>query len=141
MTTPITIWLLEGDAGVGKTEVAKVVAGLQDARLIRLQCYEGLDVNQAVYEWNYQHQLLAIKLLEAGDYWGYNQHCVSAKSDARDAGQVFRYLCGPMKGRILDLTYSDATELYEAEPPTWVDAPYATTTPARRRCRCSSRFP
>jgi hypothetical protein len=61
-----------------------------------------------------------IALLERGDYWGYNQHCVSAKSDARDAGQVFRYLRGPMHGRILDLTYTDATELYQAPPPTWV---------------------
>jgi hypothetical protein len=63
-----------------------------------------------------------IALLAGGDYWGYNQHCVDAKSDARDAGQVFRYLCGPMQGRILDLTYSDATELYQAPPPTWVAA-------------------
>lgn len=63
-----------------------------------------------------------IALLEQGDYWGYNQHCVEAKSDARDAGQVFRYLCGPMEGKILDLTYSDATDLYGAQPPTWVAA-------------------
>jgi MoxR-like ATPase len=58
--------LLEGDAGVGKTEIARVLAQVFDCRLIRLQCYEGLDVNSAVYEWNYQHQLLAIKLLEQG---------------------------------------------------------------------------
>jgi hypothetical protein len=63
-----------------------------------------------------------IAILARGDYWGYNQHCVSAKSDARDAGQVFRYLRGPMTGRILDLTYSDAADLYEAPPPTWVAA-------------------
>jgi MoxR-like ATPase len=56
--------LLEGDAGVGKTEVAKVLAGIGGARLIRLQCYEGLDAHAAMYEWNYQRQLLAIKLLE-----------------------------------------------------------------------------
>ncbi|MGF6599925.1 MoxR-like ATPase [Paraburkholderia sp. GAS448] len=56
--------LLEGEAGVGKTEVAKALARLLDTRLIRLQCYEGLDVHSALYEWNYQHQLLAIKLLE-----------------------------------------------------------------------------
>jgi MoxR-like ATPase len=56
--------LLEGDAGVGKTEVAKVLAQLHDTRLIRLQCYEGLDAHAAMYEWNYQRQLLAIKLLE-----------------------------------------------------------------------------
>jgi MoxR-like ATPase len=56
--------LLEGDAGVGKTEVAKVLAAVRRTRLIRLQCYEGLDAHAAMYEWNYQRQLLAIKLLE-----------------------------------------------------------------------------
>jgi MoxR-like ATPase len=56
--------LLEGDAGVGKTEVAKVLAQVRHTRLIRLQCYEGLDAHAAMYEWNYQRQLLAIKLLE-----------------------------------------------------------------------------
>ena len=56
--------LLEGDAGVGKTEVAKVLAGIRATRLIRLQCYEGLDAHATIYEWNYQRQLLAIKLLE-----------------------------------------------------------------------------
>lgn len=56
--------LLEGDAGVGKTEVAKVLAQVRGTRLIRLQCYEGLDAHSAMYEWNYQRQLLAIKLLE-----------------------------------------------------------------------------
>jgi len=56
--------LLEGDAGVGKTEVAKSLAAIHDAPLIRLQCYEGLDAHSAMYEWNYQRQLLAIKLLE-----------------------------------------------------------------------------
>ena len=57
--------LLEGEAGVGKTELAKVLAFSLDARLIRLQCYEGLDVNTAVYEWNYPRQMLEIRLLEA----------------------------------------------------------------------------
>jgi MoxR-like ATPase len=57
--------LLEGEAGVGKTELAKVLAGSLDTRLIRLQCYEGLDVNNAVYEWNYPRQMLEIRLLEA----------------------------------------------------------------------------
>ena len=57
--------LLEGEAGVGKTELAKVLAATLDARLIRLQCYEGLDVNTAVYEWNYPRQMLEIRLLEA----------------------------------------------------------------------------
>jgi len=56
--------LVEGDAGVGKTEIAKALAMVRGARLIRLQCYEGLDVHASMYEWNYQRQLLAIKLLE-----------------------------------------------------------------------------
>jgi hypothetical protein len=61
-----------------------------------------------------------IELLELGEFWGYNQHCVDAKSDARDAGQVFRYLRGPLKGEILDIAVTDATGLYDAPPPTWV---------------------
>jgi MoxR-like ATPase len=56
--------LVEGDAGVGKTEIAKVLAQLLGTELIRLQCYEGLDVNTALYEWNYQHQLLHLKVAE-----------------------------------------------------------------------------
>lgn len=56
---------LEGEAGVGKTEIAKVLASMLDRPLIRLQCYEGLDVNTAVYEWNYARQMLEIRLLEA----------------------------------------------------------------------------
>src|SRR6202048_37890 len=56
--------LLEGEAGVGKTEVAKTLAAVHEAELIRLQCYEGLDQNAALYEWNYQRQLLAIKTRE-----------------------------------------------------------------------------
>jgi len=56
---------LEGEAGVGKTEVAKVLSNLLGRRLIRLQCYEGLDISSAVYEWNYSHQMLEIRLLEA----------------------------------------------------------------------------
>lgn len=56
--------LLEGDAGVGKTEVGKALARVLDTRLIRLQCYEGLDASAAIYEWNYQRQLLAIKIWE-----------------------------------------------------------------------------
>jgi MoxR-like ATPase len=59
--------LLEGEAGVGKTEVAKVLARLNDTDCVRLQCYEGLDVHAAMYEWNYQRQLLAIRLLEEDD--------------------------------------------------------------------------
>jgi MoxR-like ATPase len=56
--------LLEGEAGVGKTEVAKALAAVHGTELIRLQCYEGLDQNAALYEWNYQRQLLAIKARE-----------------------------------------------------------------------------
>jgi MoxR-like ATPase len=59
--------LLEGEAGVGKTEVAKALALIHDTRLIRLQCYEGLDRSAALYEWNYQRQLLAIKLREGSE--------------------------------------------------------------------------
>jgi MoxR-like ATPase len=59
--------LIEGEAGVGKTEVAKVLAEVHGTNLIRLQCYEGLDQSTALYEWNYQRQLLAIKAREGGD--------------------------------------------------------------------------
>ena len=62
---------LEGEAGVGKTEIARALSAGLDAPLIRLQCYEGLDVNHAVYEWNHPRQLLEIRLLEArGDIGG-----------------------------------------------------------------------
>jgi MoxR-like ATPase len=56
---------LEGEAGVGKTEIAKVLAGSLDRSLVRLQCYEGLDVASAVYEWNYSRQMIEIRLAEA----------------------------------------------------------------------------
>ena len=75
---PIVVWrlhflalklgrplFLEGEAGVGKTEVAKVLAASLERELIRLQCYEGLDVHHAVYEWNYTRQMLHIRMLEA----------------------------------------------------------------------------
>jgi MoxR-like ATPase len=79
--------LLEGDAGVGKTEVAKVLAAVRGTRLIRLQCYEGLDAHAAMYEWNYQRQLLAIKLLEHDERAG-------AKDLAQKEQDIFseRYL-------------------------------------------------
>ena len=60
--------LVEGDAGVGKTEIAKVMAGVMETELIRLQCYEGLDVNTALYEWNYRKQLLRLRI--AGEEGG-----------------------------------------------------------------------
>ena len=68
---------LEGEAGVGKTELAKSIGQLLNTSLIRLQCYEGLDVNNAVYEWNYSRQMLQIRLLEA-------QGKLSEKSDDFD---------------------------------------------------------
>jgi MoxR-like ATPase len=58
--------LLEGEAGVGKTEVAKALAGSTGARLIRLQCHEGIDLHHALYDWDYQRQLLAIRAAEGG---------------------------------------------------------------------------
>ena len=63
MARPI---FLEGEAGVGKTEIAKVLSSTLGRRLIRLQCYEGLDVAAAVYEWNYAAQMIAIRVAEAG---------------------------------------------------------------------------
>ena len=59
--------LLEGEAGVGKTEVAKVLSSLLGLRLIRLQCYEGIDASQALYEWNYSRQLIAVRAMDAAD--------------------------------------------------------------------------
>jgi MoxR-like ATPase len=59
--------LLEGEAGVGKTEVAKALAEVLDRRLIRLQCYEGIDASQALYEWNYSRQLITVRALQGGD--------------------------------------------------------------------------
>jgi MoxR-like ATPase len=59
--------LLEGEAGVGKTEVAKALADVLDRRLIRLQCYEGIDASQALYEWNYSRQLITVRALQGGD--------------------------------------------------------------------------
>jgi len=59
--------LVEGEAGVGKTEIAKVLARMLSTELVRLQCYEGLDSNTALYEWNYQRQLLRLKIAERED--------------------------------------------------------------------------
>jgi MoxR-like ATPase len=71
--------LLEGEAGVGKTEVAKALARLHQTELIRLQCYEGLDQNAALYEWNYQRQLLAIKAREGEKADAIEEHIFSEK--------------------------------------------------------------
>ncbi len=69
--------LVEGDAGVGKTEIARALSRTFDCPLIRLQCYEGLDVNSAVYEWNYQHQLLSIKIQEGQNLSVSDKHIFS----------------------------------------------------------------
>ena len=61
-----------------------------------------------------------IRILERGDYRAYNQHCVESKSDARDTGQVYRYLRGPMRGQVLDISYTDSSVLYDQPKPTWV---------------------
>lgn len=74
-----------------------------------------------------------LSLLAAGDYWGYNQHCVDAKSDARDAGQVTRYLLGLLEGQILDLTYEDTTKMYGQPAPTWVATALIELRPAQQR--------
>jgi MoxR-like ATPase len=71
--------LLEGEAGVGKTEVAKALAAVHGCELIRLQCYEGLDQNAALYEWNYQRQLLAIKAREGENADAIEEHIFSEK--------------------------------------------------------------
>jgi MoxR-like ATPase len=71
--------LLEGEAGVGKTEVAKALAAVHGCELIRLQCYEGLDQNAALYEWNYQRQLLAIKAREGENADTIEEHIFSEK--------------------------------------------------------------
>src|SRR5258708_28809036 len=71
--------LLEGEAGVGKTEVGKALAAVHGAELIRLQCYEGLDQNAALYEWNYQRQLLAIKAREGENADAIEEHIFSER--------------------------------------------------------------
>ena len=60
-----------------------------------------------------------IALVASGDYWGYDQHCVVAKSDDRDAAQLYMYLRGPLQGELIDIGWSDSTELYGAPAPTW----------------------
>ncbi|MGH8944981.1 MAG: hypothetical protein ACRDVL_02395 [Acidimicrobiia bacterium] len=60
-----------------------------------------------------------ISLIEEGDHWGYNQHCVEAKSDDRDVAQLYRFLRGPLRGELVEIGWSDSTGLYDAPPPTW----------------------
>ena len=88
---------LEGEAGVGKTEVAKVLASSLGAELIRLQCYEGLDVSHAVYEWNYSRQLLEIRLLEAAG--GVNRQA-AAKELFSDEFLIKRPLLQALDGKL-----------------------------------------
>ncbi len=108
--------LAEGAAIVSTADAFHHGLGYGDPPENSLHPYEGgLELARRTIE-------EGMDILGRGDYWGYNQHCVRAKSDGRDAGQVFRYLRGPMHGRILDLTYSDASELYRQPKPTWVAA-------------------
>lgn len=72
-----------------------------------------------------------LALLKAGDYWGYNQHCVDAKSDGRDVGQVLRYLLGPIEGRVLDIVADDMAPAYHKPDPTWVAGALIELTPAQ----------
>lgn len=60
-----------------------------------------------------------ISLIERGDYWAYNQHCVTARSDDRDTAQLYRYLRGPLRGKLVEIGWSDSTQLYDQPPPTW----------------------
>ena len=77
---------LEGEAGVGKTEIAKVLASTLERRLVRLQCYEGLDVSSAVYEWNYPRQMIEIRLAEASG----KVHEASGRPQETQPGYLFR---------------------------------------------------
>lgn len=72
-----------------------------------------------------------VRILAAGDYRAYDAHCVRARSDARDAGQVFRFLRAVRRGRIVDLAYSDSSELYRQPRPTWVAGALTAWEPAR----------
>lgn len=74
--------------------------------------------------------LKGCELLEAQDYWGYNQHCVTDKSDHRDAGQVLAYLKGPLRGSIIDMVSSEFGDVYDAPDPTWIAATLVTYEPA-----------
>ena len=85
---------LEGEAGVGKTEIAKVLSSALDRPLIRLQCYEGLDVSSAVYEWNYAAQMIEIRMQEAAD----NKKEISAASVFRDEFLIKRPLLQALEG-------------------------------------------
>ncbi len=98
--------LLEGEPGVGKTEVARVLAELLDTSLIRVQCYEGIDISTAVYEWNYARQLLYIRMLEAGkEEPGHNGAGVVSTSALHDVFAPDFLVRRPLL-QALDATYS-----------------------------------
>ncbi|MEZ4498182.1 MAG: MoxR family ATPase [Thermomicrobiales bacterium] len=83
--------LLEGEAGVGKTEIAKVLASLLDTPLIRLQCYEGLDAATAIYEWDYPRQMLYLQTIEAtGDVSREQAHRISSPKSSCSSGRCSR---------------------------------------------------
>jgi hypothetical protein len=75
------------------------------------------------YEMAHESIMAGCQLLERQDYWGYNQHCVTAKSDHRDAGQVLALLRGSMSGEVLELLACEFGDVYEAPPPSWVASP------------------
>lgn len=80
---------------------------------------EALPLDQGGLEAARRSMEEGIDLVAAGDYWGYDQHCVRAKSDDRDATQLYMLLRGTLDGNLLDIGYSDSTNLYGAPPPTW----------------------
>jgi MoxR-like ATPase len=96
--------LVEGDAGVGKTEIAKVLARLLSTELIRLQCYEGLDVSTALYEWNYQRQMLRLRL---------------AEQEGRSAGEIEEIIFG--RGYLLERPLLAAITRREGPPVLLID--------------------
>ncbi len=89
--------LLEGEAGVGKTEAAKSLAAILDTPLIRLQCYEGIDAAEALYEWNYPRQLLTIRMAEARGEQLREADCSAASTST--AGRCWRRSSTPVRGR------------------------------------------
>jgi MoxR-like ATPase len=96
--------LIEGDAGVGKTEIAKVLARLLSTELIRLQCYEGLDVSTALYEWNYQRQMLRLRL---------------AEGEGKSAGEIEEIIFG--RGYLLERPLLRAITRREGPPVLLID--------------------
>ncbi len=106
--------LLEGEAGVGKTEIAKVLAKVLDRRLVRLQCYEGLDVSSAVYEWNYARQMLEIRMAEAA---GASDRTALAKDIFAEAFLIRRPLLQALDSQGADAPVLLIDELDRADEP------------------------